>query len=652
MMRPLSPDRLVYDFVVAADPQVSQDGRRIVYAFGEVDRETKKVRSQLWLCGIDGSEARRLTWGGERNGGARWSPDGKQLAFVSDRVGKEQSGLFVLPVDGGEAREVTRSWQPIGDVAWSPDGRTIAYAAPFDPENPDGEPPAEDVAPRVRVTRRIDYKQDNRADGYLGDVRTQVFLVDVASGERRMLTDDPVDHDVPQWSPDGRTLAVRVPNHNGMHSQLGLVGIETGSVELVGPAAGVVGVWAWSPAGDRIVFAGEPERTWQLDFFVYDVASRAIRRLTDDLPCLPDAGFPTIAPPSQPVWLDDRRVLFHAIRAGASGLYVIDVETGDVELTHAWEALHVGMSVDAALRYVVQGHGSLEATGEISVFDRETGSASVVTGCNNRVLEESPPAAWERLEVRRDPFAIEAWLLKPADFDPARRYPVVLDVHGGPNGFYGYRFNGVQQCLATNGFLVVFANPRGSGSYGRRFTQQVTRDWGGEDFRDLLAVVDAVLERPYADPDRLGIYGFSYGGFMTAWAIGQTDRFRAAVCGAPVFDLESFYGTSDIGHVFGELQWGCPPHEGRDWYAAHSPSTFADRVRTPTLILHGEADQRCPIGQGEQMFVALLKAGCEVEFVRYPGASHLFLTGGPPAHREDFLGRTLAWFRTHLGEPT
>ncbi len=365
----------------------------------------------------------------------------------------------------------------------------------------------------------------------------------------------------------------------------------------------------------------------------------------------PRRRLPDPRPPSQPVWLDDRRVLLHAVRAGASGLYVVDVESGEIETLAADPALRVGLSVDDASRFVVQGHASLETTGEIALFDRETREGKIVTTYNQALLEEAPPARWERLEIRRDPYAIEAWLLTPPDFDPAKRYPVVLDVHGGPNGHYGHRFLGDQQCLATNGFLVVFANPRGSSSYGRDFTQQVVGDWGGEDYLDLMAVVDAVLERPYADPDRLGIAGFSYGGYMTAWTIGQTDRFSAAVCGAPVFDLESFYGTSDIGHVFGELQWGNPPHLAPDWVAAHSPSTFAHRVRTPTLILHGEADQRCPIGQGEQMFVALHKAGCPVEFVRYPGASHLFLAGGHPAHRADYLSRMLAWFKSHLGDP-
>lgn len=656
MGQPLSPETLVYDLTTAGEPQVSPDGTRIIYTLSKIDRESKQADSQVWLRDVDGGNPRRLTWSGERNTGARWSPDGQQIAFVSNRVAggnrkSKQTGLFVLPTDGGgEARELTRHNGSIGDLAWSPEGARIAYTTLYDPENPDESDLPEGAPPKVRVTRRIDYKQDNR--GYLHDTRLQVFVVDVASGEHQRLTDDLFDHNSPQWSPDGKWLAAQRPNHNGMQSQLLVIPADrSGEPVLIGPEEGVVGVWAWSPSGDRIIFAGDTRQTYQTDFFVYTLATGELRRLTDDLQALPDAGFPTIAPPAQPVWLDDRRVLFHAIRAGGSVLQVIDSETGSVESLKNWQALHAGLSAGAAGRRVAQARTSLDSFGEIIVTDTQADQSQVITSYNADLLRDHPPAQSERIDVRRGDFTIEAWLLKPPDFDPGKRYPVILDVHGGPNGFYGYAFNLTQQCFATNGFLVVFANPRGSGSYGRDFTQQVLRDWGGEDFQDLLAVIDEVLRRPYADPDRTGIYGYSYGGYMTSWTIGQTDRFKAAVCGAPCFDLESFYGTSDIGHTFGKNQFGGPPHEQQEWYAAHSPSTFAHRAKTPTLIVHGEADERCPIGQGEQMFIALLEAGCEVEFARYPGGSHLMLRGGPPEHRKDYLARTLAWFKDHLGEP-
>lgn len=648
MTRPLDPETLVYGFTSAGDPQVSPDGTAVLYTVSTADRETGKVGSQLWLCAIDGSGARRLTWSGERNSGGRWSPDGSQIAFVSDRIKK--AGIFDMPAGRpGEARELTHHNQALNSLAWSPDGTTIAYSTVYDPENPNEEDPKPDSPAKVRVTRRIDYKQDGR--GYLNDTRSHVWVVDVASGERRRITSAAVDHHFPQWSPDGRTIAAQVPNRNGMCSQLALIPLDGGAITMVGPEQGVVSVWSWSPSGDRVIFAGDTTNTHQTDFFVHDVKSGATRRLTDDLQVLPVGGMPGMAAPSQPVWLDDHQVLFHAARAGASGLYVIDAESGAVEPVQTWQATHGGMSVDNIKRYVVQGHSSPQATGEISVYDSQTSVSRVITSYSQAVLSEAPPAQWERLEIQRGEFTIEAWLLKPPDFDTTKRYPVVLDIHGGPNGHFGYGFNHVHQSLATNGFLVAIANPRGSSSYGRFFTQQVTEDWGGEDYQDLMAVVDEVLKRPYADPERTGVSGYSYGGYMTSWIIGQTSRFKAAVCGAPCFDLESMWGTSDISHTFGAMQWGGPPHEAREWYAAHSPSTYAHRATTPTLIIHGDADERCPIGQGEQMFMTLLKAGCEVGFARYPGAAHGFRMAGPPPFREDALRRTLDWFTSHLGGP-
>jgi dipeptidyl aminopeptidase/acylaminoacyl peptidase len=642
----LTPDALVYDTVSAGEPQLSPDGTRVVYSLGRADREHDRATSQIHLCAIDGSGARQLTWSGDRNREARWSPDGRSIAFVSDRV-SGHSTLCVLPVsEPGEAREVTRHRQAIGQLAWSPDGTRIAYTTSFDPENPDEEPPPSNRAPKVKVTRRLDYKQDNR--GWLNDTRTHVFVVDVTSGGRRRLTPDAIDYWYPQWSPDGRKLAAKLTTDNGIFSQLAIIDATSGETRRIGPEHGTVGVWAWSPDGRRILFDGDTEPSAAADFFLYDVASDRITRLTTDLPVAPDAGFPTVVAPSQPVWLSDSETLIHAVRGGESGYYKFNVDSARLTREFGTASVSVGFSLDAAHRYIAQTHSNLESFGEVSIYDRETAQLRIITHNNTELLNRARPAQWERFDVERDGVTVEAWLLKPPDFDPNQKYPVILDVHGGPHGFYGYAFNNMQQVLASHGFVVVFSNPRGSGSYGREFAQMVRCDWGGEDFLDLMAVIDAALEQPFTDRERTGIWGYSYGGFMTAWTIGHTQRFKAAVCGAPCFDLESMYGTSDIGHSFGDLQWGGPPHANESWYRAHSPSTYAHRATTPTLIVHGEADDRCPIGQSEQMFVSLLKAGCDVEFARYPGASHLFLRGGPADHRADYLRRVLGWFQGHL----
>lgn len=642
----LTPETLVYDLAAASDPQVSRDGTRLLYTRTQAKRDQKRAESQLWIRGLDGGTHHPLTTAGTKNHTGRWSRCGGAIAFVSDRG--ERNGIYLLHLDGGDPLPLTSHLHPIADLAWSPDGKQISYTTLFDPENPDETEPGEEAAPRVRVTSRIDYKQDGR--GYLDDLRYQVWILDVHARERRMLTHDAVDHHDPQWSPDGTTIAAKVPNSNGMHAQLGLIDVASGRTTLVGPRAGVVGCWAWSPAGDRILLAADDEKTSQTDFFVYDVAAGERRRLTDDLPVLPDGGFPGVTPPSQPVWLDDRYAVVHAFRAGASGLYQVDSETGACELLHDWQGMNTHLSADDGNRFFAQAHGSLETTGQIVVYDREAGEARAVVSPNDDVLTDHPPASWERFDVERGGFTTEAWLLKPPGFDPSRRYPVVLDVHGGPHSYYGYALNPVQQALAGAGFLVVFSNPRGSGSYGRRFTQQVIGDWGGEDFLDLMAVVDAVGARPYADAERRGIYGYSYGGFMSSWTIGHTDRFRAAVIGAPVVDLVSFYGASDIGHVFGPHECGGGPDEIPDYYKERSPLTHLPQATTPTLIVHGEADERCPIGQGEQLFQALLAAGVEVEFARYAEGYHGFLRTGYPAHRADYLTRVTGWFTKHLDD--
>ena len=254
------------------------------------------------------------------------------------------------------------------------------------------------------------------------------------------------------------------------------------------------------------------------------------------------------------------------------------------------------------------------------------------------MLRESRPANVERLEARRGKYTIEAWLLKPADFDPASATPSSWMCMAAPTGTTatlqrqpaesrGQRLPRGDLQSARLYLLRARLHPAGDPRLGRR---GLSRPDGS---------VDTVLRRPYADPERTGIYGYSYGGYMTSWTISQTQRFKAAVCGAPCFDLESMFGTSDIGSTFGIEQWGGTPAAAREWYAAHSPSTYAHQTRTPTLIVHGEADERCPIGQSEQMFATLKRAGCEVEFVRYPGGSHLFLRGGPSEHREDFYTR-------------
>jgi dipeptidyl aminopeptidase/acylaminoacyl peptidase len=641
MAQPLTPEAFVYGIRRVSDPQVSPDGSRVVYVLSAADPADRRERSQLWLRDIDGGNPVQLTYHGESHGEPRWSPDGAFVAFTSDRG--EGTGLFLTPMTRpGEPREVVRHRSGIEGIAWSPDGSRIAYIAPYDPANPDDREPDPNAAPKIRVIRRADYKLDG--PGFLNDARGHVWVVDLASGERRRLTTAYHEHFSPAWSPDGRSLAVGQANWAESRSQLLLIDAESGEQTIAWPDVSEVEGWAWSPSGDRLAFFSEERITRQPNLFLYELDSGATRRLTKDLAILPLAA---------PAWLDDETLLVSGAREAKTGLYWVDVHSGTVEPAieragslGGWG----GLSIDRRSDVVVQEYGDLETIDELAVFDLQRDDLVIITEYNREFLGDYPPAGWEHLTIHRDGFDIAGWLFTPFDFDPAKRYPLVVSVHGGPESFYGYRYDQHLQILANNGFLVLATNPRGSVSYGREFAEVVWGDWGIGPLADVIALLDHVLERPYIDPDRLGICGGSYGSYLTNFAIGRTDRFKAAISDAVTFDLESQYLTGDVDFAYGDYGWAGLPSKNPDWYREQSPSTYAHQVTAATLIMNGEDDERTPIGQSEAMFTALMKSGCEVEYVRYPGGSHDITRVGPE-HKVDYLQRHIDWFKRYLGEP-
>ena len=647
MSSPLTPDQLVYDLRSAATPAIAPDGSAIVYSLVSMDREKNAPTSHLWLIDVDGGNPRQLTTIGTTNSAPTWTPDSTSIVFASQEDGDLPFAVRLIGVAGGESRVLARHRTPPAAFAWSPDGSTLAYTVPIDTEAAeDGTPPAEDP-PRVRIITSLQYKEDLR--GLQNSVRLQVFLLRLDGEEPRQLTSGSRDHADPQWSPDGSKLAVKVVEELIFFQKLGIIDVESGDVSYTYASDMAVGMFRWSPAGDFVLFSGGQEALAQPDYFRFDVASGEIRQLTQDLSFVPNGGFAGFAPPAQPFWLPDGTALVAGVEAGASGLWTVDPNDGTVTSFLSDEAAHSGFSIDAAGKTLVQAYSSSARVGEVVVTDLTTKSSSVVTGINDDVLSSTTVGETRKITVPNEGHQIDAWVTYPPGFDPAKKYPVVLCVHGGPYGFYGEAFHDTAVMIANAGIIVVSSNPRGSTSYGREFAEAVISDWGGGPWRDVLAALDAVLAEPYADADRTGIWGYSYGGYMTAWAIGQTSRFKAAVCGAPVFNFESFYGTSDIAHFLcAELWEGVPP--GRlEWMREQSPSTYVWNATTPTLIQHGDADVRCPLGQGEELFAALMTIGVDTEFIRYPGCNHMFPWAGHPVYRIDFHTRSQDWYRKYLG---
>ncbi|HLI52046.1 MAG TPA: prolyl oligopeptidase family serine peptidase, partial [Thermomicrobiaceae bacterium] len=494
-------DDLVYGLKALGAPAISPDGERIVYAVSQSDPETKKTTSHLWIQSRQGGDARQLTFSGESNGSPVWSPDGEQIAFVSDRVKPDgQAGIFVMPACGlGEPREVSRHIHGISGLTWSADGKQLAYCALFDPDNPAEEKKGPDSLPEAQATTRFDYKGDGR--GFVGEVRNQVWVVEVESGARRRLTSVPNDHADPAWSPDGKTIAAHVAREG--NSWLVLIDVATTEQRRVGAPDSQVGNYSWSPSGDRLFYTADPGHTYQSDLYLYDVASSETKQLTEDFDIQPFTGMMG----SGLAWLDARTVLFAGAKHAECGLYEIDVERGTVERLLSEPATRAGLSVDASGRYVAQLRMAFDQPFEVAVYDLKEGHGSIASRHNAGLLAEREPVGWERFSVEQGGLTTESWLLKPPGFDRSRRYPVIIDIHGGPNGFHASRFRPNDQLLATNGFIVVLPNPRGSTSFGRHFTMQVLGDRGGEDYKDLMAVADYVEQLPYVDPERIAIFG-------------------------------------------------------------------------------------------------------------------------------------------------
>lgn len=648
MPHPIGPDA-VYALVNVSDPCIAPDGQCLAFVRSWIDREAMEGRSQIVLMALSDGRAGVFTQG-TNDAHPRFSPDGRRLAFFR-RDDKHERQIWLMSVHGGEASPLTHIPGGVTEFTWSPDGQTLAFVADVDPDRlPEGHDPKKE--PRVKVVRHLRYRYDTV--GWRGEAHRHLFLIEVLGGEARQLTDGDWDDLSPVWSPDGRHIAFisgRRPERDiRAYTEAYVVSARGGEPLCWSGDLFSIGALTWSPDSTRlaVVASDDPKGHAGYQGWLFMLEPEKIpRRLTDDA-IRPATGFYPIMPAPEVRWTANGRLLLIADARGESYLYELPVAGGGPRPVAGGAMQATSLSLDGEERHAIMAATSPESPGALYLVNTSAGSLTRVADENRDYLAEHPPARLEKFTFQRQGLDIECRLWLPPTFDANQRYPLVLDIHGGPNSAFYDAFNLTQQVLATSGYLVLAVNPRGSSTYGNAFTMAVLGDWGGEDYQDLMAAVDVVVSRPYVDAARLGVHGYSYGGFMTSWIIGHTQRFKAAVVGAPCIDLPSMYGTSDIGVSFGELQWHGTRWEALALAVERSPLTYAPSVETPVLLMHGEADLRCPIEQAEQYFVALKRHGKRVEFVRFPDCSHLFLRVGHPKMREEYLRRTLDWFQHHL----
>lgn len=654
MSNAIAPD-IVRHLISVADPALAPDGSQVVFTYGWVDQESLESRSQLRMLHLDqdtATPALEFTQGFQ-DGSPKFSPDGRAIAFLRpDQGGRRQ--IWLIPADGGEARQLTSSPGNIIDLAWAPDSRRLVYSADT---RPDAEHTATGVSPlpQVSVARRIKYRYDGL--GWRGDAHFHLFVVNAEGGEVSQLTGGDWDDYLPAWSPDGRRIAFisgRRDNRDVSSSSEAYVvdvsGSTTSDGERWSGELETVGSLAWSPDGKQLVAAGSPAShglgLWQSWLYVLE-PGEPVRRLTDDS-IRPTLGIPGISPTPPMVWLSSGHILILGEARGES--YLLEVSSAGAGMKRrAGGGMQSSMvTFDDSGRSAVLVSNSPLSPADLQWVDLQHDQVTRLTGYNDSYLAEHPPARQEKFSLYREGFEIECRVYFPPDFEDSRRYPLVLEIHGGPNGAFYDSFVPLQQLLATNGYITLAVNPRGSSTYGDDFMTAVLDDWGGEDYLDLMAAVDEVSARPYVDEGRMGVHGYSYGGFMASWIVGHNHRFRAAVVGAPCTDLVAMYGTSDIGINFGEVQWGGTMERAYQKLVDHSPITYASNVETPVLLQHGEADLRCPISQSEAYFVRLKRLDKKVEMVRFPGCSHSFPRQGHPKLREEYLSRTLEYFDRYV----
>ena len=645
---------LVYQLKGVADLVISPDGKRVVYAQSWVEGtgETAESRSRLVMTTLDDDGGREFTQG-NADSGPRFSPDGRLVAFLRTREPGQPRQVWVIGADGGEAKQLTSAPRGVQDFSWSPDSARVVFCA-------DTEPAAGAAAgsqasgPRVVEVSRIRFRHD--LQGWRGDAHQHLFVAGVESGELMQITRGDWDDYGPVWSPDGSQIAF-VSGRRGDRDYRALteayvVNADGGVGECWSGDLYSVGAVAWSPDSRKLAVVGSEDPDgmvlWQGWLYILEQSSKPSRVTGDEQrPVL--GGGPGAARQSEIRWTDDGRILFLGERHGESYVYQSTVKGGKAKQLWGGGRLASGLSLDAKAHHAAVASSTSTSPTEIHLADLLESSATLVSDPNAAYLDLVPSPSLEKFSIRREGFDIEARLWFPPYFDASMNYPLILDIHGGPNGAFYDSFVPWQQALAGSGYLVLAVNPRGSSTYGDEFMRAVLDDWGGEDYLDLLAALDLVCERDYVDEERLGIHGYSYGGFMTSWAIGHTHRFAAAVIGAPCTNLYTMYGTSDIGVSFGESQWGGSVMDRPEKLLARSPISFARNVNTPALLLHGESDYRCPIGQSEEYFVALKRLGKTVEFVRFPGSNHAFPRTGHPRMREEYLSRMVDWFDDWLG---
>lgn len=667
--RPMTIDDLLAVKTVS-DPQVSPDGKSVAYVVTEIDRDAGKSNSSLWLVPVSGGESRRLTTAPGTNNHPRWGPDGKTIAFTSNRGGSTQ--VWLLPLfDGGEARQLTKLPIDVSGPIWSPTGDAIAFAAEVYPGKTPEETAAKDKdkeasRSKVRVYDRLMIRHWNTWDE---GKRSHLFTADATTGAATDLTPKLEVNTPPApfggssdyaFSADGKELAFTAEPLKdaawSTNTDVWTVPVKGGALKnLTERNKGADAQPAYSPDGKSLAYVSQARAGFEADVWVLHVRNRKTGEVAD-------ASSHLDRPILSFRWADGYSAYFYAVVDDSGGESIVELSSGGVGGGARGRIIQGGTNtaVDAIpyrgpARDLPRGPWDLvflrhDAAHPAEVYKARSDGAGLtqLTHHNAPLLDALDLSKAEGFTFKgADGDKVSGWLIKPPGFDPKNKVPVVFLVHGGPQGAWHdewhARWN--MQMFASPGYAVVAVNPRGSTGYGQKFTDQISRDWTGRVYEDLIKGLDHALKTyPFLDGDKVAAAGGSYGGYMVNWFAGHTDRFQALVSHAGVFDLTSKYGTTEE-LWFPEWEFGGPPWEKPEHYLERSPSRYVAHFKTPTLVIHGALDFRVHEAQGLGMFTALQRRGVPSRYVFFPDEGHWITK---PANRVVWWREVLAWFKTYL----